>query len=47
VLENIMGSYLDVYLGGGVKEIAPFIVLIVILMIKPYGLFGIEEIERV
>ena len=47
VLENIMGSYLDVYLGGGVKEIAPFVVLIVILMIKPYGLFGIEEIERV
>jgi branched-chain amino acid transport system permease protein len=47
VLENIMGSYLDVYLGGGVKEVAPFIVLIVILMIKPYGLFGIEEIERV
>ena len=36
VLENIMGSYLDVYLGGGVKEIAPFIVLIVILMVKPY-----------
>lgn len=47
VLENIMGSYLDAYLGGGVKEIAPFIVLIVILMIKPYGLFGIKEIERV
>ena len=47
VLENIMGAYLDQYLGGGVKEIAPFIVLIVILMIKPYGLFGIEEIERV
>lgn len=47
VLENIMGSYLDVYLGGGVKEIAPFIVLIIILMVKPYGLFGIKEIERV
>ena len=47
ILENIMGAYLDVYLGGGVKEVAPFIVLIIILMIKPYGLFGIEEIERV
>ncbi|MCB2189413.1 MAG: branched-chain amino acid ABC transporter permease [Deltaproteobacteria bacterium] len=47
VLENLMGAYLDVYLGGGVKEISPFIVLIVILMIKPYGLFGIKEIERV
>lgn len=47
ILENIMGSYLDAYLGGGVKEIAPFIVLIIILMVKPYGLFGIKEIERV
>jgi branched-chain amino acid transport system permease protein len=47
VLENLMGGYLDQYFGGGVKEVAPFIVLIVILMIKPYGLFGIEEIERV
>ena len=47
VLENIMGAYLDTYLGGGVKEISPFVILIVILMIKPYGLFGIKEIERV
>jgi branched-chain amino acid transport system permease protein len=47
ILENLMGGYLDQYFGGGVKEVAPFIVLIVILMIKPYGLFGIEEIERV
>jgi branched-chain amino acid transport system permease protein len=28
-------------------EIAPFYVLIVILMIKPYGLFGTKDIERV
>jgi len=47
ILENILGSYLDIYLGGGVKEISPFVVLILILMIKPYGLFGIKEIERV
>ena len=47
ILENIMGSYLDVYFGGGVKEISPFVVLIIILMVKPYGLFGIKEIERV
>ena len=28
-------------------EIAPFYALIVILMIKPYGLFGTKDIERV
>ena len=47
VLENILGSALDPHLGGGIKEIAPFAVLIIILMVKPYGLFGIQEIERV
>jgi branched-chain amino acid transport system permease protein len=47
ILENVMGAYLDPVFGGGVKEVAPFVVLVVILMIKPYGLFGIEEIERV
>jgi branched-chain amino acid transport system permease protein len=47
VLENLSGGYLDHFFGGGVKEVAPFVVLVIILMIKPYGLFGTEEIERV
>jgi branched-chain amino acid transport system permease protein len=32
---------------GNLYEVAPFYVLIVILMIKPYGLFGKRDIERV
>lgn len=32
---------------GNMYTIAPFYVLIVILMIKPYGLFGTKDIERV
>ncbi len=47
VLENLSGGYLDQFFGGGVKEVAPFVILVIILMIKPYGLFGTEEIERV
>ncbi|GAW92677.1 branched-chain amino acid ABC transporter permease [Calderihabitans maritimus] len=47
VLESLAGGYLDPVFGGGVKEVAPFVVLVFILMIKPYGLFGKEEIERV
>jgi len=31
---------------GNLYEVAPFYVLIVILMIKPYGLFGTREVER-
>lgn len=47
VLENLAGGYLDPYiLGGSVKEVVPFIVLLLILLVKPYGLFGTHEIER-
>ena len=47
VLENLSGGYLDPIVGGGVKEVAPFVALVVILMIRPHGLFGKSEIERV
>jgi branched-chain amino acid transport system permease protein len=47
VLENLAGGYLDPVFGGGVKEVAPFVILVSILMIKPYGLFGKVRIERV
>jgi branched-chain amino acid transport system permease protein len=48
VLEN-MAHYLDSqWLNwGNMYEIAPFYVLIAILMVKPYGLFGTKDIERV
>ena len=32
---------------GNMFAIAPFYVLILILMVKPYGLFGTKDIERV
>jgi branched-chain amino acid transport system permease protein len=47
LLEAISGIYLDPIFEGGSKEVVPFIVLVVVLMIKPYGLFGTEEIEKV
>lgn len=47
VLENIAGGYLDPLVGGGIKDIFPYIVLILVLLIKPYGLFGLERIERI
>lgn len=48
LLENI-AQYVDAQFlhWGNLYEIAPFYVLIIILMIKPYGLFGTRDIERV
>jgi branched-chain amino acid transport system permease protein len=47
VLQNLTGGYLDYYFPGGIKEIAPFIFMVVFLLFKPYGLWGWERIERV
>jgi branched-chain amino acid transport system permease protein len=47
ILENLAGGYLDPLVGGGAKEVAPFVVLVLVLMLRPYGLFGTVEIERV
>lgn len=48
VLENVAHFFDSEYLNwGNMFQIAPFYVLIVILMIKPYGLFGTKNIERV
>ncbi len=47
ILENLAMGYLDPLVGGGLGETFPFFILIILLMIKPYGLFGIVEIERV
>ncbi|WNF35800.1 branched-chain amino acid ABC transporter permease [Bacillaceae bacterium IKA-2] len=47
ILQNLSAGYLQPILGGGIKEVMPFIIVILILMIKPYGLFGKGGIERV
>ncbi|MFO7817992.1 MAG: branched-chain amino acid ABC transporter permease [Thermodesulfobacteriota bacterium] len=48
VLENVCDGLAKQFFDlGGFKEVAAFIVLVIILMIKPYGLFGTKEIERV
>jgi branched-chain amino acid transport system permease protein len=34
------------YLGGKVRDIVPYVTVLVILMVRPYGLFGTRQIER-
>lgn len=43
VLENLAAYYF----GGDVRNVVPFIVILVVLVIRPYGLFGSPEIRRV
>lgn len=48
ILENVAAGYLDPLLPrGGLAHVFPFIVMIIVLVFKPHGLFGLERIERI
>ena len=46
LLIGLIEALASSYLGGEYKLLATFIVLVIVLMIRPYGLFGTHEIER-
>jgi branched-chain amino acid transport system permease protein len=47
VVENIAAGYVDPLVGGGTKDFAPYVLMILMLMIRPYGIFGRRTIERI
>ena len=47
IVESLAAGYLDPYVGGGTKDFAPYVLMIIALMFKPYGIFGTHRIERV
>ncbi|TFZ08809.1 branched-chain amino acid ABC transporter permease [Ramlibacter humi] len=47
ILENVASGYLDPLLGGGTRELVVAAVLILTIMVRPHGLFGRQDIERI
>jgi branched-chain amino acid transport system permease protein len=47
VVENFAAGYFDPIVGGGTKDFAPYVLMILVLMIRPEGIFGRRRIERV
>ncbi len=45
--ESYGGGYLTQYLLPGVRDVIPFIIIIIVMVIKPFGLFGEKRIERI
>jgi len=45
--ESLGGGYLTPLTWPGIREIIPFIIIIIVMFVKPYGLFGEERIERI
>lgn len=47
IIIGLIETFTGGYISTSLREIMPYIVLVFILMVKPYGLFGLVEIERV
>jgi len=45
--ENVGGGYLTPLTWAGLKGVIPYIIIIIVLFLKPYGLFGEVRIERI
>ncbi|WP_169295177.1 branched-chain amino acid ABC transporter permease [Advenella sp. EE-W14] len=43
---GLIEAWASGFLGGEYKVVVTFLILIIVLMIRPYGLFGTREIER-
>ncbi len=47
VIIGLLETFTGGYISTSLREIVPYIILVLILLVKPYGLFGLVEIERV
>ncbi|MEL0003550.1 MAG: branched-chain amino acid ABC transporter permease [Rhodospirillales bacterium] len=47
VAEALAAGFIDPYVGGGTKDFTPYVLMIIMLMIRPYGLLGRKLIERI
>ena len=50
VVQEVVAQYqrfFPEWLGGNVAIITPYVLMLVVLLIRPYGLFGTREVERV
>jgi branched-chain amino acid transport system permease protein len=50
VTQELVANYQHTFphwLGGNIQAITPWVVMVVVLLVRPYGLFGTREVERV
>lgn len=47
VMESLVAGYVDPIVGGGFSHVASYLLLIAVLFVRPWGLFGRADVERV
>ncbi len=46
LIVGLLESLTVAFVGGQARDLVPYLVVLVILMVRPYGLFGTRDIER-
>lgn len=47
IIIGLLETFTGGYISASLRDVIPYMALVVLLLVKPYGLFGLVEIERV
>jgi branched-chain amino acid transport system permease protein len=47
IVEVLTSAYAPGWLGNNFSDVAPYLLMIIVLLVRPYGLFGTRPVERV
>jgi len=47
VLQSLVAAYVDPVIGGSASSIVPYVFMLLMLFVRPTGMFGWRAIERV
>ncbi|WP_366555116.1 branched-chain amino acid ABC transporter permease [Aquibaculum sediminis] len=47
MLGSIIPGYVDQIVGGGTRDVVTSLIILITIMVRPYGIFGREDIERI
>jgi branched-chain amino acid transport system permease protein len=47
IIIGLLETFTGGYISPSLRDVVPYVILVLILLLKPYGLFGLKEIERV
>ncbi len=47
IFESVGGGYIDPLVGGGTSDVIPLVLMLLILLVRPSGIFGWKRIERI
>jgi branched-chain amino acid transport system permease protein len=46
LFENVLSTYTSIYSAGALQQVVPYIILVIVLLVRPQGIFGKRGSER-